>query len=240
MSGRTYTRRGLLRAGAGAAAAATAAATAGPAGAQSGADFDGYLSDVANYDGTVADGTGRDSVTVAVGAQGNGGGFAFDPPAVKVDPGTTVVWEWTGAGGQHNVVENSGAFGSELVVEEGFTYEQSFESEGVVKYYCRPHQTLGMKGVVVVGTDTEATGALPTPTGEGQTGGSDSGDPGGGGDEMGESGSGGAGGEGDDGGGSSGPPTAANQTAMQTLLAMLVLGFLSPVVFALFMRYRGS
>ncbi|WP_459862429.1 plastocyanin/azurin family copper-binding protein, partial [Haloplanus litoreus] len=61
------------------------------------------MSDVGNYS-EVADATGQDEVTITVGAQGNGGAFAFGPPAVQIDPGTTVVWEWNGEGGQHNVV----------------------------------------------------------------------------------------------------------------------------------------
>jgi hypothetical protein len=56
------------------------------------ADFDGWFSNVGNFE-SVADGTGNDRVTVAVGAQGNGGVSAFDPAAVRVPTGTAVVWE---------------------------------------------------------------------------------------------------------------------------------------------------
>jgi halocyanin-like protein len=142
-------RRDFLRVAGGSAAAGTAAATATPAAAQ--ASFDGWMSDVGNYS-EVADATGQDEVTITVGAQGNGGNFGFDPAAVQVDPGTTVVWEWNGEGGQHNVVaEEGGEFESELVADAGFTFEQTLDSEGVVKYFCQPHRALGMKGVVVVG-----------------------------------------------------------------------------------------
>ncbi len=58
-------------------------------------DYGGWFTDTSNFDGTV-DRRGQSAVTVAVGAAGNGGAFAFDPPAVHVDPGTTVTWEWTG------------------------------------------------------------------------------------------------------------------------------------------------
>lgn len=44
------------------------------------------------HDGVV-DETVEDSVTVAVSAEGNGGSVTFEPAAVGVDPGTTVVWE---------------------------------------------------------------------------------------------------------------------------------------------------
>ncbi|MFB6281488.1 MAG: halocyanin domain-containing protein [Haloferacaceae archaeon] len=132
----------------------TETATATPTPASGGdvpAAVSEYLSDVGNFDGSVADRTGQSEVTVEVGAQGNGGNFAFAPPAVRVDAGTTVVWEWTGQGGQHNVVAESGAdFASELVSEAGHTFSQTLDATGVVTYYCEPHQSLGMKGAVVV------------------------------------------------------------------------------------------
>ncbi|WP_248897328.1 halocyanin domain-containing protein [Haloplanus halobius] len=148
-------RRDFLRVAGGSAAVGTAAATATPAAAQP--SFDGWMSDVGNYS-EVTDATGQDEVTVMVGAEGNGGAFAFDPPAVQVDPGTTVVWEWTGEGGQHNVVDDGGDFESDLTGEAGFTVEQTFEEEGVTKYYCSPHQAMGMKGVVVVGAIPDSGG----------------------------------------------------------------------------------
>jgi halocyanin-like protein len=110
-----------------------------------------YLSNDDSFGGSVVDETGSDSVTVAVGAEGNGGGFAFDPSAIRVSSGTTITWEWTGEGGQHNVVaEEGGDFESDLTAEEGFTFEHTFESTGTVLYYCSPHKSLGMKGAVIV------------------------------------------------------------------------------------------
>jgi halocyanin-like protein len=109
--------------------------------------YDGWLSDVSNYDGSPADRTGQDTVDVAVGS---GNGLLYDPPAVRISPGTTVVWEWTGNGGQHNVKEESGAFESKLFSTEGSTFEWTFEERGVFPYLCVPHQAVGMKGVVDV------------------------------------------------------------------------------------------
>jgi halocyanin-like protein len=110
-----------------------------------------YLSDTSNFDGSLEDMTGQDSVTVEVGAEGNNGNFAYAPAAIVVDSGTTVTWEWTGQGGQHNVVaESGGDFESELVGQEGTTFEQTFDSTGVVTYFCTPHKSLGMKGAVIV------------------------------------------------------------------------------------------
>jgi len=110
-----------------------------------------YLSETSNFDGSLADMTGQSSVTVEVGVSGNNGNFAYGPAAIAVDSGTTVTWEWTGQGSQHNVVaESGGDFESELVGESGHTFEQTFEESGVVTYYCTPHEALGMKGAVVV------------------------------------------------------------------------------------------
>jgi len=110
-------------------------------------DYGGWFDGVDNDDSTV-DRTDADEVTVSVGARSNG--YQFDPPAVAVSSGTTVVWEWTGAGGSHNVVGENADFESDLTGEEGHTFEQTFESTGVRKYYCSPHQSMGMKGAVAV------------------------------------------------------------------------------------------
>lgn len=227
-----YTRRGLLRTAGGATAAVALASAAGPAAAQT--DFGGWLSDVGNYDGTVVDATGQEEATVEVGVQGNGGAYAFGPAAVQVDPGTAVVWEWTGEGQQHNVVDEAGNFESDLTAEEGVAYERTFDSAGVVKYFCRPHRGLGMKGVVVVGDlpDGSDSGG-----GGGGEGGEGSGGGGGGGSGEGGEGGGGGGGEGGE-GGDSGSPSSANETALQTFLAMLVLGVLSPLLFLAVLRRR--
>jgi halocyanin-like protein len=159
-------RRDFLRAaGGGTAVAAAGAGTAGTAAAQP--SFGGWLSDVGNYS-EVVDNTGQDEVTVEVGVDANGGAFGFGPAAVQVDPGTTVVWEWNGEGGQHNVVAQDGAsFESDLVADAGFTFEHTFEDEGVTTYYCQPHQSLGMKGVVVVGALPESGGGGGGGGGEG-------------------------------------------------------------------------
>jgi len=111
--------------------------------------FDGWLSNVENYDGVV-DETGRDAVTVAVGVENGAGAYGYGPAAVRVSTGTQVTFEWTGRGSSHNVVARDERFESELTDAEGHTFDYTFESTGTVPYYCTPHQSLGMKGVVVV------------------------------------------------------------------------------------------
>jgi len=145
------TRRRLL-ATAGAGLAATLAGCAGGDGGGSDGNGDdtygGYLSDATGFDGSVADRTGDDEVTVAVGVGDSG--YGFDPVAVRVSPDTAVVWEWTGAGSRHNVVDEDGAFESEYYASEGATFSRDVSEPGVTRYYCTPHRNLGMKGVVEV------------------------------------------------------------------------------------------
>ena len=101
-----------------------------------------------NYDGITAMGSG--SVTVDVGASGNGGRFAYAPAAIVVESGTTVEWDWVA--GNHNVLA---AEGSDFDLDSGSarrddSYEFTFDSTGVGTYYCTPHQSIGMKGAVIV------------------------------------------------------------------------------------------
>ncbi|WP_198662063.1 halocyanin domain-containing protein [Halorussus litoreus] len=161
---RAVSRRTMLRGAAlGTAAVATAPAVGDLAAAQSGGDLGSWFEGVSNYDGVV-DRTGESEVTVKVGASGNNGNFAFGPAAVRVDPGTTVVWEWTGQGSIHNVSAEDGSFESEQTDEEGFTFEQTFDEAGVTKYVCTPHATMGMRGAVVVG-DVEVGGSASSSDG---------------------------------------------------------------------------
>jgi len=145
-------RRSFVKAGAGTAAALAATGASGTALAQE-SPYGGYLSNTKNFNGKTADFTGQDEVTVEVGAGSNG--LLFAPPAIKVDPGTKVIWEWTGTG-SHNVVAEDGTFDSgSLVSEEGHTFSYTFEDAGLWKYYCNPHKTSGMKGVVAVGDNAD-------------------------------------------------------------------------------------
>lgn len=82
-----------------------------------------------SYDGSLETLTGQDTVTVAVGAQGNGGAFAFAPVAARVSVGTELEFEWTG---------------------EGVRYTRTLDTAGVLLAHCEPRLSLGMKlGLVV-------------------------------------------------------------------------------------------
>ncbi|WP_117595502.1 halocyanin domain-containing protein [Haloprofundus halophilus] len=108
-----------------------------------------WMSDGLGYDGVV-DETGTGRVTVRVGADSASGPYAYDPAAVRVSPGTVVVWKWTGAGGRHNVVERDGEFESRLYSSGDATFEYTADAPGTYLYFCTPHRGMGMKGAVVV------------------------------------------------------------------------------------------
>lgn len=208
----TMSRRGLFRVGAAGAAVATGvAAGTGSVTAQ----YDGWMGDVPNYDGT-HDYTGQDEVTVTVGA---GNGLVFGPAAILIDAGTTVVWEWSGKGGAHNVVANDETFNSgDPIAEEGATFEHTFEdvSEGdSFNYYCTPHKAVGMKGAVAIGSVDDD---LVTPGG-GSDGGDGADGSDGGGSEDGESG------DGSDGEGSSSDGGDGSRDLSASDLGALALGF---------------
>lgn len=107
--------------------------------------YDGWIDGAPTYDRLDAE-----SVTVSTGVQGAGGHYAYEPAAVAVSPGTRIVWRWTGKGGLHNVVGLNRQFRSTLTSEEGHTFSHTVGDEGVVKYYCGPHRSRGMRGVLLV------------------------------------------------------------------------------------------
>ena len=114
---------------------------------------DSFLSNTPNYEGDIMGALDRDEVVVAVGAEGNGGNFAFEYPAIAISSGATVSWRWTGEGGQHNVVSGGPTdfdFSSGSPKIEGEPFDHTFEGAGIGLYVCEPHASLGMKGAVVV------------------------------------------------------------------------------------------
>ncbi|MXR40332.1 halocyanin domain-containing protein [Halobaculum sp. WSA2] len=228
----SVSRRTVLRTTlAGGVAAAAGGAAATPAAAQSSGGLEEWFSGVSNYDGVV-DETGSGSVSVQVGVEANGGAYGFGPAAVRVDPGTTVTWEWTGNGGSHNVAaEGDASFESELVGDGGHTFEHTFEEAGVYRYVCTPHKALGMKGAVVVG-DVEVGGSSDG-GGSGGDGGGETSTATASGTES-SAGGGADGGSGGDGGGGAGDAPAL------LLLGGGIGAVLSPLVFGLFLLLFGD
>jgi len=152
----SLTRRRTLRAAAGATGLLAATGTATGQQAQE-VDYGGWFSNVSNFEGTV-DRTGESEVVVEVGTQANGGYFGFAPVAIRVDPGTTIRYVWTGRGGGHTVTGENNGYDSGLFSEEGHEYTRTYEEEAVHLYYCIPHRGVGMKGAIVVGDAMAVSG----------------------------------------------------------------------------------
>lgn len=105
-----------------------------------------HLSTANNVDGTITDRTGESELVVAVGPGGN---FAYDPALIRVDPGTTVRWEWESSG--HTVTSVSGNFEMDTGRESsGHETNHTFEESGNYLYECSPHSSAGHRGAVIV------------------------------------------------------------------------------------------
>lgn len=136
---------GTLPVAAGAGVAGCLGSLVGGASGPDEGGFEEYVSGANGYEGPV-DRTGQDELTVTVGAGSRG--IAFDPPGVVASEGVTVTWEWTGRGGSHNVVSTNGLFESALSSAAGNTFTKTLGQVGVYKYYCQPHESVGMVGAI--------------------------------------------------------------------------------------------
>ena len=88
----------------------------------------------------------------------------FSPKVLRVEPGTTVIWE-SGGANNHNVIASDGswqAISSDYfdygIITKGDQYEHTFNEPGIYEYYCPYHGTnnKGMVGTIIVG-DAEYT-----------------------------------------------------------------------------------
>jgi plastocyanin len=102
----------------------------------------------------------------------------FVPPAIRINPGTTVRWVNQGRSA-HDILpaDASQDFGDPFGVtadkfEPGDEYEFYFDAPGVYRYYCSLHGTehVGMIGEIVVG-DVDPSGAVTASTEGGDQGG---------------------------------------------------------------------
>ncbi|WP_251341767.1 halocyanin domain-containing protein [Haloplanus halophilus] len=115
--------------------------------------LDDWLADANGYEGVIERYAPDQEVTVTVGESLGAGHTddAFGPAAVRVVPGTTVTWEWSGHGDPANVVAVDGAFDSgEPVGVHGYTFSHTFDETGTYRYVSEPTREAGMVGAVVV------------------------------------------------------------------------------------------
>lgn len=75
----------------------------------------------------------------------------FTPSSISIDEGDTVRFFWGGQALPHNAVEVDDTFNSgepESDVDYSFTF--GFGTAGEYDFFCEPHRSVGMEGVVIV------------------------------------------------------------------------------------------
>jgi len=104
-----------------------------------------------NFDGEIVDRTDAETASVTVGVEGNGGSFAFGPPVLRVSPDMTVTWEWSEQAGPANIsFKNADIDSGEPTTGTETTFEHTFEETGIYRYSSVPHESLGMRGAIIV------------------------------------------------------------------------------------------
>ena len=108
---------------------------------------------------------------LSLDADRGAGQNVFSPAVVWAEEGATITWE--NRSGSHSAtayhpnndrplrVPTSGSSFNSGTMSEGDTHEHVFEEPGVYNYYCRPHEGLGMVGLVVVSAATPGPGTDP-------------------------------------------------------------------------------
>lgn len=127
--------------------------------AESSGCLDDWLAAANGYGGVLERYGADDTPEVTVGESlGAGhGADAFAPAGIRVPPGTTVTWRWSGHGGPANVVALDGAFDSGgPVASGGATFAHTFEERGTYRYVSEPDRETGMRGAVVVADPPES------------------------------------------------------------------------------------
>lgn len=102
------------------------------------------------------------------------GEFVFIPDRLTIQPGETVTWVLQSGGHtvtayhpknhsayQSRIPADAEPWDSELLTEKGATFVWTFTEEGVYNYFCRPHESVGMVGAIVVGRPLDGPGLAP-------------------------------------------------------------------------------
>lgn len=102
------------------------------------------------------------------------GEFVFVPDRLRIRPGETVTWIVQSGGHtvtayhptNHSAYQSRIPLGaepwdSELLTEKGATFSWTFDTEGVYNYFCRPHESIGMVGAIIVGRALDGPGLAP-------------------------------------------------------------------------------
>lgn len=113
---------------------------------------------------------GSDNEPIDVGMITDNQGSYFDPKGLLIEPGTMV--RFVNESGSHTatayhpeiddkplrIPDDAKPWDSGLFTEPEKTYEVKLDVEGVYDYYCRPHESLGMVGRIIVGESQDGPG----------------------------------------------------------------------------------
>lgn len=72
--------------------------------------------------------------------------YDFKPKKVTIEVGDKVAWK--NIAGSHTVTFRKGSFDKSISGDDKVS--RKFKRAGTFRYYCRPHESRGMKGKVVV------------------------------------------------------------------------------------------
>ncbi len=102
------------------------------------------------------------------------GELVFIPDRLRIQPGERVTWVLQSGG--HTVTayhpmnhseykaripERAKPWDSDLLVQKDASFSWIFTAEGVYNYFCRPHESVGMVGAIVVGRAVDGPGLAP-------------------------------------------------------------------------------
>ena len=106
-------------------------------------------------------------------------GHHFIPHVVHIEQGGSVTWVLESGshdtkayhpethGPQQRIPNDAEPWASELLSEDGETFERTFEAEGIYDYVCTPHEEMGMIGSIIVGwPDPDSQPGLESPSAE--------------------------------------------------------------------------
>ncbi len=99
----------------------------------------------------------------------------FDPIGLFVDPGGTISFvmesgnhsatayhKQYGLAEETRIPKSAEPFDSGVIIEQGDTFEHTFNTKGTYDYYCIPHKTMRMIARIVVGEPGgPAEGSMP-------------------------------------------------------------------------------
>ncbi len=75
----------------------------------------------------------------------------FNPESITINEGDSVNFLWSGELLPHNSVEENGVFDSgDAERDVDYTYTFDFDQAGTYNFFCEPHQSVGMKGLITV------------------------------------------------------------------------------------------